>query len=188
MERAPKFFIEFAKYASRVAYDDCSLRRIAYKALPARIKDRLAEITPTPRTFNELKAVVLSLDAHYWEYKKEKAATNAPPTSQKPHNNSGNGGNSGGRSSKTTQPKRTSSTVPGKIAIVLGKDGKLLPEEKQRQIDNGLCLICAEKGHMAQDCPKSRNNSTSANKTQAKGRAAKADKAESTPGPSGSKN
>lgn len=100
--KASKFFIEFAKYASHVAYDDRSLRRIAYKALPARIKDHLVEITPTPHTFNELKAVVLSLDAHYWEYKKEKAATNAPPTSQKPHNNSGNSGNSGGQSSMTT--------------------------------------------------------------------------------------
>ena len=36
----------------------------------------------------------------------------------------------------------------------LKKDGKLLPEERQRRIDQGLCLLCDAKGHMVKDCPK----------------------------------
>ncbi|KIJ42975.1 hypothetical protein M422DRAFT_90828, partial [Sphaerobolus stellatus SS14] len=42
--KAAKFFIDFAKHATRVAYDDRALCRLAYKALPTRIKDCLAEI------------------------------------------------------------------------------------------------------------------------------------------------
>ena len=37
----------------------------------------------------------------------------------------------------------------------LGKDGKLTPQERQRRLDNSLCLFCGKIGHMAKECPKS---------------------------------
>ena len=36
----------------------------------------------------------------------------------------------------------------------LGPDGKLTPEERQRRIDNNLCLFCGQGKHVAVDCPK----------------------------------
>ena len=36
----------------------------------------------------------------------------------------------------------------------LGKDGKLTPQERQRRMDGGLCLLCASSGHMIKDCLK----------------------------------
>ena len=37
----------------------------------------------------------------------------------------------------------------------LGKDGKLTTQERQRHLDNELCLLCGKSGHMVCNCPKS---------------------------------
>ena len=42
-----------------------------------------------------------------------------------------------------------------KYANKLGKDGKLLPKEHQRRIDNNLCLLCGSDSHKVTECPKS---------------------------------
>src|SRR3979490_1439766 len=46
------------------------------------------------------------------------------------------------------------STKTTDLSSKLGKDGKLLPEEHQQCIDQGLCLLCGLKGHMVKECPK----------------------------------
>jgi hypothetical protein len=38
----------------------------------------------------------------------------------------------------------------------IGPDGRLTATERQRRMDNGLCLICAQRGHMASECPSAR--------------------------------
>ena len=74
-------------------------------------------------------------------------------------NSSGKNNNSSS-SSSSSKPKSNSSggkpnnpTLDGK----LGKDGKLTPEERQRHMDNNLCLVCGSKDHHARDCPRSSN-------------------------------
>ena len=47
------------------------------------------------------------------------------------------------------------------LSSKLGKDGKLLPEECQCHINQGLCLLCGAKGHMVKDCPKATNSGSS---------------------------
>ena len=37
----------------------------------------------------------------------------------------------------------------------LGKDGKLTPQERQRRMDDSLCLFCGKTRHIAKACPKS---------------------------------
>jgi hypothetical protein len=60
----------------------------------------------------------------------------------------------------------------------LGPDGRLTASERQRRMDNGLCLICAQKGHMAAECPSARYKPSGTPGTPPrppKGRRAKAD-------------
>jgi len=52
-----------------------------------------------------------------------------------------------------TPTEAPSTSFAQRIADLLGPDGKLKPEERQRHMDNGLCLCCGEPGHMVTDCP-----------------------------------
>jgi len=49
-----------------------------------------------------------------------------------------------------SEPKEPASDYSSK----LGKDGKLTPQERQRRLDNNLCLFCGTSGHVAKDCSK----------------------------------
>jgi len=50
-------------------------------------------------------------------------------------------------------PSSSSDTKPNSIADMLGPDSKLKPEERQRCLDNNLCLCCAKFGHTVPNCP-----------------------------------
>src|ERR1700678_1608830 len=58
------------------------------------------------------------------------------------------------------------------------KNGKLTPQERQRRMDNKLCLYCGETSHKAGNC-----NKQSSSSSKAKARAAKVEEKE-TPTPS----
>ena len=55
--------------------------------------------------------------------------------------------------SKEKSLSNSASTSP--LADKLGKDGKLTQQERQRRLDNNLCIFCGCTGHMAKECPKS---------------------------------
>ena len=50
-------------------------------------------------------------------------------------------------------PALIPSSLVDHISDLLGADGKLKPEERQRCLDNVLCLYCGKPGHMVNDCP-----------------------------------
>ena len=73
---------------------------------------------------------------------------------------SNDGSNNQKNQKKTKKSLNNNSTPQEKTSYLsskLGKDSKLLPEECQRRIDQGLCLLCGTKGHMVKDCPKATN-------------------------------
>ena len=92
-----------------------------------------------------------AIDSRYWERKAE-------ITHESPHSNKADlkGKPKATRNpdtqSKAKVPKnpRAAPNLTGK----LGKDGKLTPQERQRHLDNSLCLFCGKTGHMAKECPK----------------------------------
>lgn len=76
-------------------------------------------------------------------------------------------------SQSSAQPNRSNT-----ISDLLGPDGKLKPEERQRRMDKNLCLRCAKPGHLVSACPLT-------NKAKPKGRAANVSTASGTASPSG---
>src|SRR3979490_245186 len=77
---------------------------------------------------------------------------------QQSHKGTTNNNNNGNQKSSNT------AKTPD-LSSKLGKDSKLLPEECQQHIHQGLCLLCGSKGHMVKECPKSK--STNSSKTKA---------------------
>jgi Domain of unknown function (DUF4939)/Zinc knuckle len=216
--KATKYFIEFAKYQTRIKWDDRSLRKIVKDAIPARITNELRFIHEDTSTFEGFKRAVLKIDNDYWKRKQDEAnkqrlvqslqsrlsksgpKPNSKPNSSPPkdqtssasssnNNNSSNPGKKQNSKQKGKQPSNPSSSPTNPPQNQprndrLGPDGKLTAAERQRRYDNGLCLVCGEKGHMAKDCPRSKNKS-SGSTPNTKARAAKT---EAEAGPSQPKN
>ena len=207
--KAASFFIHFECYKVRTNYNNRTYYHLVKKALPRRIKERLAIVIPKPRTYNELRDLVVQIDQAHWEYKAEEAWDNECDGKSKKNNSSnGNQSNSNNNSQQNNKGKekphsnnnRQSSTLtliskdnnsknkqgslsksstsqPNDISKYLDKNGHLLPEEKQRRKNEGLCLICAAKGHLAADCPSARKKPND----PSKGRASKMETSTSEP-------
>src|SRR5882724_7851868 len=88
--------------------------------------------------------------------------------------------NSGSTQGKGSTSEQKKPTTPD-LSLKLRKDRKLTPQERQRRLDNKLCLFCGTSGHVAKDCPKSSSASS-------KARASKTDQEKSASTNSDSKN
>ena len=169
-----------------------ALARQYYKGLPDRLKDEIARIGK-PAGLRPLQDLVATLDQRYWERQSEisrdKRSTATPnSTSQtkstsNDNRNDSRTGNTNASSSKSTpnnsnQSKNKDQKKPApaannsgsgnktnNISDLLGPDGKLKPEERQRRMTNNLCLRCGKPGHTV-------NNCTVTSKAKPKGRAA----------------
>ena len=169
-----------------------------YKGLPDRLKDEIARLGK-PSGLKALQDMVATLDQRYWERQseinrdKKSASASASTSASKPTSSDKTSGGQQSNGSKQDnrqqskkdqkKPATTPSTpaTPNKstIANLLGPDGKLKPEERQRRMDNNLCLRCGKTGHMVNDCPVS-------SKPKPKGRAATATPAPASGTTSGS--
>ena len=136
-----------------------------------------------PNTLSGLWKLVQAIDARYWEqcgevsretHTSESSKTKSEPKSDQPKsdNKSGKGSSSKQMNSGSTQGTTSETKEPASnLSLKLGKDGKLMPQERQCQLDNNLCLFCGNSGHVAKDCSKA---------SVAKARAAKAEQEKST--------
>src|SRR5882724_8196298 len=171
--QATKYFIKFQQLAARIQWGEAALRRQAYNRLTKRIKDDMVHHSK-PNTLSGLWKLIQAIDARYWErhgeVSRETHASGTSGTSgnkskqksdsSKSDSTSGNSflqskqkdGKSGTSISKDSpsEPKEPASDYSSK----LGKDGKLTPQERQRRLDNNLCLFCGTSGHVAKDCSK----------------------------------
>ena len=166
------------------------------------ILHHIAECIPLHSNYVILQSFILSIDAQYWNFKemesnrKKASGSNSNSggssgsLSNKNNGNNSNNNNSSGsnnnnpgfksnnssnwnnNSGKDNAGKNNNSSNSEDLSSKLGPDRKLTSKEKQCQIDKGLCLICRDCGHMANECPKSTNANTS---SKPKGHAAKVD-------------
>jgi Retrotransposon gag protein len=188
-QKIVKYNVEFNKLAIRTHWDDGVLRHRYYSGLAERIKDIMGQ-QGKPSTLEEMKTLAHSIDSRYWERLREKsrAGRSKSDNSDKPDSNKGksddkkNQASTSGHNHNKDKPKKqqgnnqsdnksdkpqSSSGKANTISDKLGKDGKLLPAERQRRFDNNLCMFCGGPGHTAANCNKSTSSAS-----KAKGRAA----------------
>ena len=190
---AAKFFVEFARYRSRVALGDRGYHLLARQALPKRITDRLSTCGMPTDTYDQLRLAALKIDNDYWKRKQEDAASrkkytalqaryskneksnsnsnNNTPNSSTNSNNGKSENNKkkdkGKGSSSSNNNSSAGSQAPTERPAHLGPDNKLTATERQRRMDKGLCLVCGKEGHMRNSCPSAKPKSSSETKTDA---------------------
>ena len=135
---------------------------------------------PKPNSLESLRQLVLRLDQRYWERRGEIAREPGTPaksenkpdkpkssaTPSTPNNNrraqsAASGSSTSGTPNPPATPKQntgktTNPAMPKKDDLTnkLGSDGKLTPQERQRRMDKGLCLLCGQSGPMVRECPR----------------------------------
>jgi hypothetical protein len=178
--KAARYTIDFNRHAHRTGWNDTALTRQFYKGLPDRLKDEISRIGK-PGTLEPLQELVATLDQRYWERqseisrdKRSASSSNPTPSQNKPtssdksnDNRTGNQNSTGNRNNNNQQSRNkdqkkpasnannssSSGTKTNTIAELLGPDGKLKPEERQRRMDKNLCLRCGNAGHTVNNCP-----------------------------------
>ncbi|KAF8531738.1 hypothetical protein JB92DRAFT_3104688 [Gautieria morchelliformis] len=161
----------------------CGPPTLRLQGLGQIIKDDLLHF-PRFRSLAELRNFVLECDSRYWERKEYDSmingrssqparAANHSSSNATNNNQSSSGSNNNKNHNKTNNSGKGSNNNSSNnksqpdISSKLGKDGKLLPEERQRRVDQGLCLLCGTKGHIVKDCPKNKSTNGSGSKGQA---------------------
>lgn len=174
--------VAFQKLQVRLTWSDSALRHCYYRGLPRRIKD-IISLQGKPTTLALMRRAAQFADARYWEREREKGredrsspakSTSAASGERKPNPPTPSSSSSytpspSQSSSSSKKTSNASSSTPAKnpLVSVLGSDGKLLPAEQARRLENKLCLFCGTAGHQARDCPKPQSSAS-----QAKGRSA----------------
>src|SRR5467141_195270 len=171
--QATKYFIKFQQLASRVEWGEAALRRQAYNGLAKHIKDDMVH-HHKPNTLAGLRKLIQAIDARYWECKGELSHETRTSSNKSDNKSDSTKSDSKSGKSKSKQKDNNSSSTQSKgsssnpkkstpdLSSKLGKDGKLMPQERQCRLDNKLCLFCGTSGHVAKDCPKSTSASSKA--------------------------
>jgi hypothetical protein len=184
-QRISKYIVEFNRHASQVrGFGGGALRLAFYNGLPDRIKDKLTRIGK-PEGLYELRELAQTIDARYWERKGETSRLTRPVQStststskfsdrsaDKPSFAKSATPNTPSSSTSSFKKAPKDNTSGGKpfnktdLSTKLGKDGKLTPEERQRRVDNNLCMFCGKSGHVARECYKSSSRAAKARKAR----------------------
>jgi hypothetical protein len=158
-----KFNIEFNEYSTITGFSKHDLYTCYYKGLAPCIKDALV-FSGRPNTLAALREHAQQLDMRYWECKDEEKAHASPSkvtgssssksstTSAATTSSSAKTSSASKNPSRLSTPSSSSSLKKPDLTKILGPDGKLLPEEKERRKKNDLCMICGSKNHFADKC------------------------------------
>ena len=157
-----KYNVEFNRLAIRTGWDNNVLRHRYYSGLADRIKDNMG-YHGKPSTLDEMKRLAHSIDSRHWERQREKSRSekshptksDKSPSTNNSDNSSKKDSSSTNTSNKPSKPAASTSSAPKPVDPDKLKDGKLTTQERQRRMDNNLCMYCGEVGHKAQACTKS---------------------------------
>ena len=169
-----KYNMDFWELAFQVSWNKVALCDRYYHGLPLYLCMEVLR-GGKPQTLAQLCLKAQDADNIYWMQEEEaciesrNTGSSEKASSKKDNKNTSNSKNSNHNQSQTQSLNSRNSTfsAPNKnsslkdkpknsISDKLGKNGKLIREEREHHLKEGLCLYCREKGHIAQDCPKSK--------------------------------
>jgi retrotransposon gag protein len=150
-----KYNVEFNRLAVRTGWNNTVLCHRYYSGLAERIKDIICQ-QGKPPTLEAMKALAHSIDFRHWERLRERSCSDnfALHSASDPHAKTislPSPEHFSAFSETSASSSKNSAPLPG----MLGKDGKLTPQERQRRFDNNLCLFCGGIGHRVNNCPRS---------------------------------
>ena len=167
-----KYNMDFWELASQVSWNEAALHDRYYRGLPLRLRREVLR-GGKPQTLAQLRLKAQDADNIHWMQEEEariesrNTRSSEKASGKKDNKNTSNSNNRNQSQSQSSNSGNSTSSAPNKNSSSkdkpknstldkLGKNGKLIGEERERHLKEGLCLYCGEKGHIAQDCPKSK--------------------------------
>ena len=183
-QRVEKYSDDFSAIASDLQWNDPALEFMYFNGLAPRIQHQLS-LVGRDQGLEPLRKQTIKLDEYYWsmanlQSAKPPAPRPAPVQIQKPvmvpyvSRPSPSSAPRLSPSRPLPKPPTSSRTTPAPpiapqpvYMSTLGSDGHLNPEEKQRRIDNNLCLYCGKGGHRFSECRSRASRKTPPSKARA---------------------
>lgn len=142
---AAAYSAEFFQLAAFLNWNDDALRAQFYNGLKPEVKDALALANTDPEDVKTLSDLAIRLDNRIHERRMDQKRSTRPS-----HQNYS-------RISAPTQPAATSvlsRSTPMELDATKSKRFQpLTQEERNRRMENNLCLYCGNPGHRAGECP-----------------------------------
>src|SRR6266481_2946523 len=131
--QATKYFIQFMQLASRVHWGEAALQRQAYKGLAEHIKNDMVH-HDKPKSLSGLRKLAQAIDTQYWECRDEVSCeTHVSSTTGHKHEHKSDTPKADKATPSSSAENPETPLDPKKpvpeLPAILGKDGKLTPEE-----------------------------------------------------------
>lgn len=167
-EHINDYLTKFTSLKNDVDWNDSALSFAFRSGLPNRIKDEIARHDSRPRNLQELTELVIRIDFQYWDRETERyqertderptqrhdPTSHRTPSSARPTTRSSTAPRSTASSSTSNSMSyRPNKTVVERPPLPLDNQGKVTNNERQRRIDNKLCLYCGGN-HFLDKCDK----------------------------------
>ena len=137
------FAVKFRRLAASTGYNNEALTQHFRDGLNDDVKDVLATCRDEPTDLDSLIPYCIAIDNRLYQRRLEK---------------SGNRSNLRPNARNISVPTASSSTAPMDLdAMKVSVTKSLTQEERQRRIQNNLCLYCGEPGHRIAQCPNRKN-------------------------------
>ena len=176
---ASEYFSEFRRHLAVVNFtDDYHIVDLAIKGLKSDLKDEVARLPELPRNLQTLAAYIVPLDQRLEEREREKRQLGETGFGRRSRNTNVQFSE---QSIRSDYGRSASHAVTPTTQLTAARDqpptsktfttpfrprGPISNDERKHRMDNGLCLYCGNRGHVAPDCPAAKRKPTNFLKTR----------------------